>query len=97
MSQSTPLRYLIPANGAPIVEIDRPIGVREICALLGADTLDTVNLRQGGRVMFVDDAGHEKALPYNAEATRLYHSICKPGTTHFIAGDAIVTLDEDFA
>lgn len=34
--------------------------------------------------------------PVNAEATKLYHSICKPGTTHQIVGDVIIANDEDF-
>lgn len=35
--------------------------------------------------------------PINAEATRLYHANCAPGTTHQIVGDVFVVPDEDFA
>lgn len=35
--------------------------------------------------------------PVNAEATKLYHSVCAPGTTHQIVGDVAVVPDEDFA
>ena len=39
-----------------------------------------------------------KALfPENPKATSLYHSICKPGTTHKIEGDVAIVNDEDFA
>ena len=34
--------------------------------------------------------------PINAAATRLYHSICVPGTTHQIVGDVAVVNDADF-
>ena len=65
------------------------------------------------RVCIVDDHGYEtegiesngtiylnqvKALkPVNEEATRLYHRICKPGTTHQIVGDVAIAHDGDFA
>jgi hypothetical protein len=84
-----------------------------IAHLIGAKTLDTVNLRDG-RVMIVDDNGYETETithgpgqvelrptkarkPVNAEATKLYHDICRPGTTHQIVGDVAIVRDEDFA
>lgn len=72
--------------------VDRPYS--EIRELIGADTLDSVRL-PNGRTMLVDDTGHPKALPYNAEATSLYHSICRPGTTHRILGDVAVVREGD--
>lgn len=87
--------------------------------MIGADMVDTVNLRDG-RVMIVDDLGYEvdvrtregdvfgkpgiieeripvKALkPVNAQATALYHGVCRPGTTHQIVGDVAVVWDRDF-
>jgi hypothetical protein len=33
--------------------------------------------------------------PINAEATRLYLQICRPGTTHQIAGDVAIMHDSD--
>ena len=35
--------------------------------------------------------------PVNVEATKLYHTICLPGTTHQIVGDVAIVRDEDFA
>ena len=35
--------------------------------------------------------------PVNAEATRLYHAVCVPGTTHEIVGDVVIVPDSDFA
>lgn len=64
--------------------------------MIGADTVDVVDLRDG-RVMLIDDLGHQKQLHSNAEATKLYHSVCRPGTTHQIVGDVAVCWDEDFA
>lgn len=80
---------------------DRPT-IRTICRDIGADTLDTVNLRsdQGaitGIVMMVDDIGIHKELPPNDIATRIYLRQCKPGTTHQICGDVVLVNDSDFA
>lgn len=78
---------------------------------IGAETLDTVNLRDG-RVMMLDDNGYESELveleaghselrpmralkPENAEATKLYHSVCIPGTTHKIVGDVAIVIDAE--
>ena len=61
--------------------------------LIGADTLDGFSLRDG-RYMLLDDAGHARGLLFNKAATELYHSICKPGTTHFIVGDAVVIAED---
>ncbi|MYN42453.1 hypothetical protein GTP55_24225 [Duganella sp. FT109W] len=63
---------------------------------INAETLDTVNLRDG-RVMLVDDLGISKKLPVNEVATKLYHSVCRKGTTAQIHGDVAVVYDEDFA
>lgn len=84
----------------------------QIEKLIGADCLDTVNLRDG-RVMFVDDSGYETETidhgggrfelrptkarkPVNAEATKLYHAVCRPGVTHQIVGDVAIVLDAEF-
>lgn len=106
------------------VEILRANGAREehqvgkhillpwITRMIGAEMVDTVNLRDG-RVMLVDDAGYETKVvnhgdghielkpvrarrPANAEATKLYHSVCLPGTTHQIVGDVAIARDADF-
>lgn len=63
---------------------------------IGADTFDTVNLRDG-RVMIVDDTGMIDGKPVNPEATKLYHAICIPGTVHCIHGDVAIAIDKDFA
>lgn len=63
---------------------------------IGASILDTVKLRDG-RVMLVDDNGISKGLPVNPIATGLYHSVCRPGTTHQIRGDVAVVYGNEFA
>lgn len=84
----------------------------QICKLIGADCTDTVNLR-GGLVMFVDDNGYEtraEERPYgvelvpvrarkavNEQATKLYHSVCRPGVTHQIVGDVAIVHDAHLA
>lgn len=72
----------------------------DLCALIGADTIDVVSLRHMGEprhVMLVDDGGHESRRPVNHEATRLYWANCRPGTTHQIVGDVVIAPDSDFA
>lgn len=85
--------------------------LQHIHRLIHAETVDTVNLRDG-RVMLVNDNGYatravesgprtttlvptRALLPFNEEATRLYHSICIPGTTHRIVGDVAIIRDAD--
>lgn len=95
-------------------EIPRSRPLDSIYKLIGCDTVDTVNLRDG-RVMLVDDNGYEPGpviehapgrfemvpgparKPFNPGATKLYHSVCRPGTTHQIVGDVAIVRDEDFA
>lgn len=94
-------------------EIARAQALQQIYRLIGADTIDTVNLRDG-RVMLVDDNGWDCEFvehgdgrfsfvptaprkPINPAATALYHGVCLPGTTHQIVGDVAIALDEDFA
>ncbi len=105
------------------VEIIRTSGKREqhtaprdsviewVHGAIGAETLDTVNLRDG-RVMMLDDNGYESRAvelvpghtelqpvrplkPDNAEATKLYHAVCVPGTTHKIVGDVAIVIDAE--
>jgi hypothetical protein len=47
--------------------------------------------------LLVDDTGLVGGKPLNAEATKLYHSVCRPGTTNTIHGDVALVLDADFA
>lgn len=68
----------------------------EICKTIGAEGLDTVNLRDG-RVMIVDDTGMIDGKPINPEATKLYHAVCVPGNPFSIHGDVAIALDQDFA
>lgn len=88
-------------NGIIEVLLERPT-IRGICEAIGADTLDSVTLRdaQGrpsGVVMMVDDSGLIDGKPVNPAATKLYHSVCRPGTTHPICGDVAIVNDGDFA
>lgn len=66
-----------------------PIG-----ALLDIDIFDLVRLPKG-KIMLVDDVGVMRKLPRNDAATELYHSVCVPGTTHFIRGDVAIVDQED--
>lgn len=56
------------------------------------NTLDLTKVRFKGRLchMAVDDEGYCKNLPRNEAATKAYLANCYPGTTHHIAGDAVV-------
>lgn len=88
------MRQLIKVNG-DIVVIPEKLTIKAIEKLIGADCLDSFNLRDGTCV-FVDDSGYDKNLPVNQKATELYLSICRPGTTHQILGNAVLCPDEDF-
>ncbi len=87
---------VIRTNGTREQHVVPSASLRHIYALIGCDTVDTVNLRDG-RVMLVDDVGRVDGKPINQEATKLYHGVCRPGTTGLIAGDVAICLDEDFA
>lgn len=79
---------------------------------IGASCLDGVDLRNG-TTMFVDDNGYEAETisspgyiqlvctkprkPVNIAATKLYHSVCVPGTVHRIVGDVAIVSDSDFS
>lgn len=81
-------------------DFDQPRSIREIANLIGAANCDTVTLKHMGNpvhVMVIDDNGLNDGRPVNAEATRLYHLNCRPGTTAQIHGDVFITPDEDFA
>lgn len=58
----------------------------------GGVTMDLTKVRYKGRLchMAVDDEGFCKNLPRNEVATKAYLANCHPGTTHHIAGDAVV-------
>lgn len=91
-------RRLIAIDGTETA-IETPISMAEIKRRIGADTLDSVQLRHLGRptmMMLLDDRGHETRRPVNAKATALYHANCYPGTTHTIRGDVVIAPDSDF-
>jgi hypothetical protein len=93
------MRVLLKADGTQR-ELIGPHAIEDLRSMISADTLDTVTLRHLGypmHVMLVDDLGHDKRLPVNLEATRLYLANCKPGTPHQIRGDVVVVPDDDFA
>ncbi|WP_429498912.1 hypothetical protein ACQUFY_08265 [Robbsia andropogonis] len=91
----TLVRKLIRASGEEIA-LPGPVCIAEAERLIGADTLSTVTLLDRKHVMLVDDRFIAKGLPVNAAATRLYHEVCVPGTTHQICGDVIVVPDSDY-
>lgn len=71
-----------------------------IKAAIGCDLIDVVILTHDngmpGIVMICDDTGMIDGKPVNPKATALYHSVCRPGTTHQIHGDVALVFDEDF-
>ncbi|WP_347558539.1 hypothetical protein [Robbsia sp. KACC 23696] len=91
-----PIRKLIRASGEESA-LPGPVSIAEVERLIGAGPLDSVMLRDRKHVMLLDDLGISKGLPANKEATRLYHEVCAPGTTHQILGDVVIVPDSDFA
>ena len=91
-----PTRKLIRSDGSE--EILEKVDIEQIRQLIGADSLDTVNLRDRfGHVMLVDDLGHHKNLPVNMKGTALYLTVCRPETKHVIRGPVVIVPDGDFA
>lgn len=92
-------RYYLTVLGTAL-PFSLPMSMDAIRTLMNADALDTVVIdRKDGRaktVMLVDDAGHDKGLPMNIEATRMYHAVRQPGTTYVIRGPVFVCPDQDF-
>jgi hypothetical protein len=67
------VRVLIRCDGTT-EKLPGPVSVREICTLIGAATLDTVNLRHMGdplHVMCVDDLGYDIKAIVDDDATLL--------------------------
>jgi hypothetical protein len=87
---------LIKADGTVQLLEKGGLSMRQIERLIGADALDSFMLRDGVHVAMVDDEGYAKNLPVNAEATRICHEGCYPGTTHQIRGDVVILPDSDF-
>ena len=79
-----------------VMEIAKTDAIGHISRLIGANGLDTVNLRDGN-VMLVDDTGVIDNRPVNALATEFYRAICRPGTMYSIHGDVAIVIDKDFA
>jgi hypothetical protein len=88
---------LIRVDGTQLVLDTRP-SLDEIRRLIGCDALDIVIInRRRQTFMLVDDTGMIDGKPVNAEATRRYHAICKPNTTHQIYGDVVILDDRSEA
>jgi hypothetical protein len=80
---------------------------------IGASCTDSVNLRDGRAMIVDDNGYDTKTIdhgggrfeikttrarkPVNEKATKLYWSVCRPGTTHQIVGDVAIVNDADFA
>lgn len=90
------MRKLICTDGKE-VEYTGKKSMKEIRFLLAAYMVDTVVLKDRSLVMILDDAGHEKDLPVNAEATRLYWEKCGGKNDNMIRGDVFICPDNDFA
>lgn len=93
-------RRIIKVDGS-VVDLPGKQTMDQIRVAIGARAgLDVVRLSHLGyplQIMLVDDMGHPDGKPNNPGATRLYRLNAKPGTTHWIAGDVAIVLDEDFA
>lgn len=86
-------RFILKTTGER-VELPYPLDYEDAADLIGATLLNVVNLPDG-HLLLVDESGHPKGLPDNPEATRLYWTACRPGTTHRVAGDVVVVPESD--
>lgn len=96
MTTPTTLQRAILRADGTIIPLDAPVTLAKVEEILPGAAPGTIMLRDG-RVLLIDDQGVAKRLPRNEAATALYHSICKPGTTTPVLGDAVLALDADFA
>jgi hypothetical protein len=88
---------IIRTDGTQTLHTGR-VSIPEIKRLIGCDCLDSVTLNpRRTTVMLVDDTGMLDGKPVNRKATKLYHSICEPGTVHQIHGDVVIVSDTSFA
>jgi hypothetical protein len=95
VNDQPPLPRLILRADGRREDFDRPLTLDECWAALDDAIPNTVRLPEG-RVMLCDDNAYAKGLPVNVEATRLYHTACRPGTRHQIRGPAVVVLLDDY-
>lgn len=85
---------IISTDGTKSLVEKRPT-IKDIEKRIGADYLDTVNLRHD-EIMLVDDLGISKGKPLNPEAFALMRERF-PGYPNPICGDVAIVLDSDFA
>ena len=96
MTPAFPTRRLLRHDGTRL-DLDGPVSMAAIHALIGCETCDSVMMLDRVHVMIVDDLGHRKGLPVNEAATALYLERCLPGTDWQIRGDVVIVPDSDFA
>ena len=93
-------------------EVGKHILLPWIKRMIGAEVTDHVNLKDGRVMIGDDNGYETEIVekstglfelrpirarkPVNAEATKIYHGICKPGTTHRIVGDVAIAWNKDF-
>ena len=88
---------IIHTDGTEILIEEKP-NMDRILKAIGAECADTVCLdkRTRTQIMVVDDTGMVDGKPVNSKATKLYHSVCKPGTVYASHGDVALCNDLDF-
>lgn len=83
-----------PGHSPEEIEVDRTGGALGVVSdrYFGGATMDMTMGRYNGRLchIAVDDDGHGKGLLRNEIATQAYLANCYPGTTHWIAGPAVI-------
>jgi hypothetical protein len=88
-------RKLIRVDGAES-PLPGKLSIREVCELIGAECLDSVNLPDHIHVMLVDDTGMVDGRPINPKATAIYHDKCGRVNEYSIHGDVVIVPDSDF-
>jgi hypothetical protein len=99
LAEPVPLRKLAELIGADTLDT---VVLRHMGYPLHVMLVDDLGyeVEQLGPVM-VDGVAHferrcvRARKPVNAEATRLYHLNCQPGTTHQIVGDVVIVPDDE--
>lgn len=84
---------LIRVNGERS-RFERKLTLQEVKRLIQAETLDTVNLKDG-HVMLIDDTGKITKKPPNVAATFIYQRVRH--NENKIHGDVVIAWDGDYA
>lgn len=105
MDKPVPFPEIGPLIGAHTMDVVhlRHLGLPRMVMWVDDNGYETRTVSRGeqdtpyGKAHVTENVPVRALKPVNALATALYLANCRPGTTHQIVGDVLVTLDGDYA